>query len=133
MNKPATVSTFNRRSQLSDQVAPAGPDRQQAIAKKSNITDDLMIRLSTACGVVAEITGERPHPATLHRWERAGLKGIKLRTAFAGGHKRTCRTWILEFFAKINAAESREPVATPGVPTARQSQIEKAKQELAGI
>ncbi|QDV45779.1 hypothetical protein Enr13x_56590 [Stieleria neptunia] len=63
-----------------------------------------MIRVSAAAKVVEKITGERPHVATLHRWASRGLKGVRLRTAYAGGHRRTTEKWIREFFEAVTAS-----------------------------
>ncbi|MCA9141125.1 MAG: hypothetical protein KDB00_30350 [Planctomycetales bacterium] len=40
----------------------------------------------------------------MHRWASRGLKGVKLRTAYAGGHKRTTEEWLREFFDSVTAA-----------------------------
>lgn len=103
------------------------PNRKQA-------TEDLRIRLSKGCGIVEEYTGDRPHVATMHRWATNGLKGVKLRTQYTGGHRRTTRRWIKEFFENVTAvAEGREPSKRPDCN--RESQIDSAAKELeaAGI
>ncbi|MDV6031966.1 MAG: DUF1580 domain-containing protein [Phycisphaera sp. RhM] len=61
----------------------------------------------TAARIVEKITGERPHAATLHRWASCGRTGVKLRTAYAGGHRRTTEDWIREFFDAVTQAASR--------------------------
>lgn len=100
----------------------------------ANVTDELMVKFSTACGFVEEITGDRPHPATCYRWNQRGLFGVKLKAAYVGGHKRTCRKWIREFFAEINSIQSQLPAgnATETI-TPRQREIQRARQQLAGI
>jgi hypothetical protein len=62
------------------------------------------------------------------------LKGVKLRTAYAGGHKRTCRVWLREFFAAINEIDSQLPASNqPESLTPRQVAIQNARKQLAGI
>lgn len=69
-----------------------------------------MIRLSAAASVVEQITGERPHVATMHRWASRGLRGVKLRCAYAGGHRRTTEQWVKEFFEGVTRARTGEDV-----------------------
>lgn len=66
--------------------------------------DETLVRMSAAPGLVAEIRGDRPAIATVYRWRERGLHGVRLRTAFAGGERRTCRKWVQEFFAAVTAA-----------------------------
>lgn len=101
----------------------------------ANVTDELMVKLSTACGFVEEITNDRPHTATLWRWaSKRGLRGVTLKTAYVGGHKRTCRKWVREFFAKINDIDSQLPESNrPDELTPRQVKIQRARQQLANI
>jgi len=63
-------------------------------------SNEQLIRLSKVPATVERITGDRPH----HRWRLRGCKGVKLKTAFAGGHCRTTERWLREFFADITAA-----------------------------
>ncbi|TWT69345.1 DUF1580 domain-containing protein [Crateriforma conspicua] len=95
---------------------------------------DRMMRLGASAGIVERITGERPHPSTIYRWATRGLKGVKLRTAFAGGHRRTTEQWIREFFANITEAVDGEAVDPP-TPSNRKREINRAAAELdeAGI
>ncbi len=64
-------------------------------------------RLSEAVKIVKEITGEEPHACTLHRWAKNGLSGIRLRTIFACGSRRTTHRWLTEFFEAV--AEAKNP------------------------
>jgi len=74
------------------------------MSDKTYIHPDRMVRLGPAAAIVQEITGERPHKATLYRWASRGLRGVRLRTAFAGGHRRTTEAWVREFFDAVTAA-----------------------------
>jgi len=71
---------------------------------KAQHSPDLLVRLSATPPIIERITGERPHKSAIYRWVQRGLRGVRLRTAFAGGHRRTCETWIREFFAAVTAA-----------------------------
>lgn len=92
-----------------------------------------MIRVSAAAHVVERITGERPHAATLHRWATRGLKGVKLRTAYAGGHRRTTEQWVREFFEAVT--ESANAGRSNTSPRINMRSADKADRELsaAGI
>lgn len=63
-----------------------------------------MLRLSEAGKLVEAIVGETPHPSSLHRWATNGLKGIKLKTIYACGCRRTCHEWLIEFFEEVGGA-----------------------------
>lgn len=90
-----------------------------------------LIRLSGAAAVVERITGERPHIATLHRWAQRGLCGVKLRTAFAGGHRRTTEQWIREFFDAVTAAHDGKSSQQPEASRSASMSREQAAAELA--
>lgn len=74
---------------------------------------NLLVRLSAAAGVVEKMTGERPHAATISRWTTRGLQGVRLRTCYAGGIKRTTEAWIRAFFRDVTAAKAGERVDLP--------------------
>lgn len=93
------------------------------------IPDDRQVRFAQASRFVEEITGEAPHPTIFYRWATVGLFGVKLRTAYAGGVKRTTRAWIREFFAEVNVAKGLAPAER----TARAKQVEAAKAKLANL
>ncbi|MEO9591442.1 DUF1580 domain-containing protein [Rhodopirellula bahusiensis] len=93
-----------------------------------------MIRLSAAGCIVEDYSGERPSPSTMHRWASRGLHGVTLRTAYAGGCRRTTDEWIREFFAAVTAAKTGESISPPtSAKSRRQSAIDRAKAELADV
>jgi len=95
--------------------------------------DDLLVRMSKVPGIVAEITGERVALGSIYRWVQRGLRGQRLRTAYAGGHRRTCRRWLREFFAAVTAAAAKsEPDSRSGDPIShcRESEIADASEYL---
>lgn len=92
---------------------------------------DRMVRLSKAGMIVAKITGEpAPSPSTIHRWALRGLKGVRLRTAYAGGQRRTTEDWVREFFSEVTAAADGERIDRPK-SSSRESSIRRAERELA--
>jgi hypothetical protein len=76
-------------------------------------TTEQLIKLSKVPEMVEKITGDRPHIATIHRWHIRGCKGVKLQTAFAGGHRRTTETWVREFFEAVTQAAGNAKQGTP--------------------
>ena len=107
---------------------------------KTKSTDPLrMVRLSAASCIVEKITGDKPNPSTLYRWHSRGLKGVKLRTAYAGGHRRTTEQWIREFFDAVTEAadgqvdESQYQASSPMAPPSRGSNATDAELDAAGI
>lgn len=91
-----------------------------------------LVRLSQAPRIVEQITGERPHVATIHRWAQRGLKGIRLRTAFAGGHRRTSDYWVRQFFHEVTQAAGGEPhpAISQAISVARADRQRRADAEL---
>jgi len=96
------------------------------------VNEDLLIRMSLAPRVIETITGEAPSIATVYRWTERGLRGQRLRTAYAGGHRRTTTRWLREFFAAVTAAAEGDE-ASPTAPVAsapsrsREKEIEEAE------
>jgi hypothetical protein len=92
--------------------------------------DEKLIKLSKVPPYVEQLTGERPHIATIHRWHLRGCRGVKLQTAFAGGHRRTTEKWVRQFFEAVTAAANGSQVAEPMPTTAGH---DKADRELSAI
>lgn len=94
-----------------------------------------MIRLSEVPNLVEELTGERP-PAvgTVHRWVTAGIAGVRLRTSYVCGCRRTTEQWILDFFDGVDAAKSGCYVELPKAATKqRRREFADADAELLAI
>lgn len=96
-----------------------------------------LVRLSAVPAIVERISGERPHISTVHRWRQRGCHGVRLRTQFLGGSRRTCELWLREFFEAVTAAaegEGQAPIAAPPTRAKTSSarlQHEQAERELA--
>lgn len=79
----------------------------------SRVKKSELVRLSDAPAIVEELTGEKPHPCTVHRWAKNGLSGIKLRTIFACGCRRTKLEWLNLFFEEVADAKSNSDSPCP--------------------
>ena len=85
-----------------------------------------LVRLSAAPAIVERMGGERVHKSAIYRWAQRGLRGVRLRTAFAGGHRRTCESWIREFFEAVTRAADGISYL-PTEPPARQQRRREAE------
>ncbi|WP_164104245.1 DUF1580 domain-containing protein [Candidatus Laterigemmans baculatus] len=88
-----------------------------------------LLRLTEAVGIVEQLTNDRPHVASLHRWASRGLRGVKLKTIYALGARRTTEKWLREFFASVSGEGAGEPSTASPEPD-RLTAIEKAEQAL---
>ena len=80
---------------------------------------DQLVRLSQAAKIVERITGERPHAGTIYRWASSGIRGERLKIAYAGGFKRTSEDWIRDFFNRVSHAA--------GIPNPRRVSASKRR------
>ena len=62
---------------------------------------DQLVLLSSIPKLIEKRTGQRPHISTIHRWVQRGINGVKLRTTFVGGYRRTSQRWLQEFFDAV--------------------------------
>ena len=77
----------------------------------------------------------RPHPSTIWRWYKRGVRGVKLETAVVGGRRVTSKEAIQRFVDATTAAHD-SGAASPTVPIQetlrkRRAAIERAERELA--
>ena len=87
-----------------------------------------LIRLVDAISEIEALTGERPHTATISRWAQRGLSGVRLKTVYALGCRRTTVEWLTAFFEEVQQARSSEK---PTESTSAQTRVEEAKRRLA--
>ena len=52
---------------------------------------------------------KRPNPATLWRWRKKGVRGVKLETVLIGGRRYVSRTALRQFIEAVTAAASGKP------------------------
>src|SRR6476659_2351121 len=70
----------------------------------------------------AKIVPDRPHVATLWRWRRVGIAGVKLEVICVGGRQtRTSRAALARFFERVTAAKSGQQIQSHDNPR-RQSE-----------
>ena len=83
----------------------------------------------------AKIAPNRPHLASIWRWRRVGIAGVKLETVSLGGRcTRTSREALQRFFERVTAVKNGE--AIPSQPNRRrQAEQLAARKQLrdAGI
>ena len=91
-----------------------------------DVATEELLSLSEA----AKVTPGRPHVSTLWRWQKRGVRGVRLSTVIVGGRRFTSREAIEQFIAATTAAANGEapPVRTP---RQRQRAIDAAERELA--
>jgi len=98
-----------------------------------------LLTLKDACMILPRRRrGRKPHFATLWRWAKRGLSGVKLETLKVGGTLCTSREALQRFFDRLTEAD-QNPV--PGrqfkmrTPAQRQRAIARAEKVLreAGI
>ncbi|KAA1262293.1 hypothetical protein LF1_48570 [Rubripirellula obstinata] len=65
-----------------------------------------LLRMSDVPDVVEELTGERPHLGTVHKWRKRGIAGVRLDCSFAMGCYRTSRAALVAFFDRIAVAKA---------------------------
>jgi hypothetical protein len=51
--------------------------------------------------------GKKPHVATLYRWAKKGLRGVRLETLQLGGTLCTSREALQRFFDRLTEADER--------------------------
>jgi len=69
--------------------------------------DDELLSLPAA----AKLLPGRPHAATLYRWTRRGVRGVRLETVLIAGRRYTSREALDRFIATTSAADG-EPAPT---------------------
>lgn len=87
--------------------------------------DDELLSLPDA----AKILPGRPHVATLFRWHKRGVRGVRLATVLIAGRRYTSRAALDEFVAATTAAAdgSAPPIRTP---RKREAAIRRAERDL---
>lgn len=98
-------------------------------------SDDQLITLSQAARETQKITGESkaPHKASLHRWASNGLAGVRLKTVFAHGQRRTKPSWLREFFEAVGEAKANGNTGVSAGPSPnekRREEIRRHEEEL---
>jgi len=80
---------------------------------------------------VSPILGEKwPHPATLYRWAKCGLHGVKLETLRVGGTLCTSLEALQRFCERLTASTTAPTQPPAASPTARRRSHERAGRAL---
>ena len=67
------------------------------------LANERSITLSEAAKVLPEVNGRRPHAATVWRWARKGINGVRLETCRVGGRYVTSIEALERFSRKLNS------------------------------
>jgi hypothetical protein len=78
---------------------------------------------------VERVTGQRPHPTTLHRWRLRGVRGIKLETVLCAGRRLTTESAVERFIMSCTRAADGEGALTR-TPHQRDRAVQRAEAEL---
>lgn len=79
-----------------------------------------VLSLTAATKAVPRIDGKRPHPSTLWRWCRRGIRGVRLEHVRLGHRVCTSREAIGRFAnALAEAGLADQPVTSPHTPKNR--------------
>ncbi len=101
--------------------------------KHADFQPEELLRLSQAARLVpGRDNGKRVYVNTLWRWCSKGLKGVRLKSTMAGGHRCTTRRWLTEFFEALNGltAAGGDSPPRPRTPGQRRKASERAVEEL---
>ena len=73
------------------------------------LTNERVLPLSQACRHLPRRRGIKPtHPATLYRWAKGGIKGVRLETIKVGGSMCTSIEALQRFCERLSAAGQQE-------------------------
>lgn len=118
-------------------------DYTEQRAMPINIENEILLSLTEVTKVLPTVNGRRPSIATLWRWCRRGLRGVRLEYVRVGRNIATSKEALNRFFNALAAADTLpdkqrlQTVAAPLVPTTtgRQKMLDQADRvlERAGI
>jgi hypothetical protein len=74
---------------------------------------DLMREETIDLAAAARELPGKPHPATIWRWYRHGLRGQRLETVVVGGRRFTSREALARFVEAITRARTEFPTQAP--------------------
>jgi Protein of unknown function (DUF1580) len=78
---------------------------------KAALLDEPPLSLAEA----ARLLPKRPNPATLWRWRKKGVRGVRLQTILIGGRRYVTRAALQQFIEAVTAAASAS--AEPSLPS----------------
>lgn len=74
--------------------------------------------------------GKRVNVATVYRWARRGVRGVRLEAVAVGGMLKTSREAVLRFLERLNARRSGagEPATPPRLDGSKGARAKAAKE-----
>lgn len=81
---------------------------------------------------IEKATGQRPHPATAHRWRTRGVAGIRLSSCCLGAKRLSSVPAVRRFRDQVTAAKDGHSPPSPRTNRQRESAVQRAEKELAG-
>ncbi len=95
-----------------------------------DLSQETVISFNEAAGRVPSYRpGRKTHVATLHRWAKDGVRGVKLDSARLGGRMVTSAEALQRFSDALSCAPASSPSPVQS-PDSRHKAIERAGREL---
>ena len=79
------------------------PGKQDDSERSEDALDEILDEPLTLSEAARLLPG-KPHPSTLWRWRRKGVRGVKLRTLSVGGRPWVTRAAIADFLSAVRFA-----------------------------
>ncbi len=70
-----------------------------------SLKGERVVQLPEAANLLRQTTGASYHPATLNRWARFGVRGVRLESILVGGRRLTSKQALDRFINRLNAAD----------------------------
>jgi hypothetical protein len=83
-----------------------------------DITNETLVQLSEAAGLLPGRRGKKLHVSTLYRWVQRGVRGVRLETVLIGGSRLTSVEAIERFVDRLSSppVDDAPPIQATGVP-----------------
>jgi Protein of unknown function (DUF1580) len=94
-----------------------------------DLTNEQALSLTEASKALPPIDGRRPHPSTIFRWCKNGLRGVHLEFVRIGNRVCTSREALSRFanrLAEVDSERCASPVAPPKTTTRTNRQRERS-------
>ena len=100
-----------------------------------SLAESEVLTLTEASKILPRRNGKRPAAATLWRWCRFGIKGVRLEYIRCGRNIMTSRTALQRFFEDLARADQsrQEPVPFRALPQATAKEVEARRAETRRI
>lgn len=95
-----------------------------------NISNEELLKLSSAPAYIEELSGNRVHTATIFRWRKKGIAGVCLETIDIGGAPFTSKEALSRFFHQSTAAKQNRKLRAKDAVSLHEARLEAAAKEL---